>query len=86
MFNFDFIKKAMNGRDFVETISVIEQTLQKDPGRIIFRSRDCWVRLRTGCFHGTEPRSPVDIARGALSGSDGSPRLGNLIASVCEAG
>jgi hypothetical protein len=50
MFKFDFIKKAMNCRDFVETISVIERTLQTDPGRIIFRSHDCWVRLRLCVF------------------------------------
>jgi hypothetical protein len=36
MLNFDSIDKVMRRLEFVETISVIDQTLPKDPGRIIF--------------------------------------------------
>jgi hypothetical protein len=35
-FNFDSIKKAMKRREFVATMSVVEQTLRNDPDRMIF--------------------------------------------------
>jgi len=54
-------------------ISVIEQTLRKNPGRMIFPLTGLLADTVACAFHVAEARLPVSIACAALPGSDCSP-------------
>jgi hypothetical protein len=77
-FNFDSIKKAMKRREFVATMSVVEQTLRNDPDRMIFPITALLDETESDAsiacyFHVTAPRLPITIARAALPSSEYFP-------------